>query len=593
MKNTKQLYKPVAPLIILLLVLVSCEGVLDLNEDPRDRVSAEQVFQDEAFAEALAADLYAGFPFNGFNSPGLRFDGTLGHHDLGTERGGNFEGCRTHGGMDAETDCVGLWDYEYIRDLNSFIENIRASELSEDFKSRLEGEARVLRAAVYFKMQSRYGGVPLVDVVLDPFEEVPEQYRVRSTEEALADFIDTELETAAGMLAGLGNPEEKGRVNEWTAYAYKARANLWSASIANFGTLADNGLTGIPSSRADEFYQKASDAAQQVINSGAYSLLQGGDPAQTYWNIFVEDSNPEIIFERIYNGVEINHPFAHQVQPTPFSEGQGSELNPTLGHVMSFENLDGTFTNPDLGPDNLYDNGAAPWANKDPRVHAQVLFQGDLYGGNVVQSYEGLDPTQGGTNPDNIISEVGVNFEGTPTVGDASRRQANQFFPSTGLLLYKYVPDEDILIPDDREDNNWKELRLAEMYLIAAESEFELGNLADAAEFLNYTRERVGLPELDAGTITRERVRRERTSELVYEAHRWDDLRRWRIAQDRLDGQRVQGVRTILHHETGQFYFIPMDAEATQREFRPEHYYNPITNSRIEENGDLVENPGY
>ena len=131
------------------------------------------------------------------------------------------------------------------------------------------------------------------------------------------------------------------------------------------------------------------------------------------------------------------------------------------------------------------------------------------------------------------------------------------------------------------------------MYLIAAESEFELGNAAGAAMYLNATRDRVGLIPLDASSITRERVRTERTSELVFEGHRWDDLRRWRIAQDMLDGQMVEGVRTILHHETGQFYFIPFGAEQVQRQFRPEHYYNPITNARIDRQGQLVENPGY
>ncbi|WP_277482523.1 RagB/SusD family nutrient uptake outer membrane protein [Catalinimonas alkaloidigena] len=573
-------------------MLASCEDVLNLNEVPRDRVSGEQVFQDEAFAEALAADLYAKFPFTSFSTPngGHNFAGSLGHHDLGTQRGGSFTGCRTHGGMNINTDCEGLWDYEYIRELNFFIENIRESPLSENFKTQMEGEVKVLRAALYYKMQKRYGGVPLVDVVLDPFEEVPEEYTVRSTEEAIADFIDTELETAAGMLSE--DSEQTGRVNRWTAYAYKARANLWSASIANFGTLADNRLTGIPSSRADEFYEKASAAARQVINSGNYSLLQGSDPVQTFFNIGVEDSNAETIFEKIYNGVEINHAFAHQNQPTPYSEGQGSQLNPTLELVNHFENLDGTFSTPALGPDNLYPTGSAPWDNKDPRLHATVFFEGSLYAGNVVELYEGIDPTVGGTNPDAVISEVGVSHNGKPSVGSASRRQANQFFPSTGFLLKKLVA-ETPLIPDDTERYNWKELRLAEMYLIAAESEFELGNLADAAMYLNYTRERVGLMPLNSGTITRDRVRIERTSELIYEGHRWDDLRRWRTALDVLDGQIVHGLRVIYHDDSGQYYFLEINGEATQREFRPEHYYNPITQERIETNGDLVENPGY
>ncbi|MEM9859755.1 MAG: RagB/SusD family nutrient uptake outer membrane protein, partial [Bacteroidota bacterium] len=193
MKNSQQIDKWKTPLLILLLVLFgSCEDVLNLNEVPQDRVIGEQIFQDEAFAEALAADLYANFPFTGYSSSG----GSVGHHDFGTQRGGGFAGCRTHGGMNINNDCEGLWDYEYIREMNFFIENIRESPLSESFKMQMEGEIRVLRAALYFKMQKRYGGVPLVDIILDPFEEVPEEYTVRSTEEALADFIDSELETA-------------------------------------------------------------------------------------------------------------------------------------------------------------------------------------------------------------------------------------------------------------------------------------------------------------------------------------------------------------------------------------------------------------
>lgn len=593
MKYRKNIYQALNSLLVGSLVLMnSCGDIFDLNEVPRDLVSADQVFQDEAFAEALAADLYAGFPFTSFSTPngGHKFDGTLGQHDLGTGRGSAYTSCRTHGGMAVNTDCEGLWDYEYIRELNFFIENIRESALSETFKTQMEGEVRVLRAAIYYEMQKRYGGVPLVDVVLDPFEEVPEQYRTRSTEEALADFIDAELETAAGMLGE--NPEQTGRVNRWTAYAYKARANLWSASIANYGDLADNRLTGIPSSRAGEFYRKASAAAQEVINSGHYSLLQGPDPVQAFFSVGVEDSNTEAIFEKIYNGVEINHAFAHQNQPTPFSEGQGSQLNPTLELVNHFENLDGTFSNPDFGPDNLYPTGSAPWENKDPRLHATVFFEGSMYAGNYVELYEGIDPTVGGTNPSAIISEVGVTYNGKQTVGNASRRQANQFFPSTGFLLKKLVA-EIPFVPDDREAYNWKEIRFAEMYLIAAESEFELGNLAEAAMYLNFTRERVGLIPLNAGNITRDRVRIERTSELIYEGHRWDDLRRWRTALDVLDGQVVNGLRVIYHDDSEQYYFLPIPGETVERLFRPEHYYNPITLARIERNGDLVENPGY
>jgi uncharacterized protein YaiE (UPF0345 family) len=263
-----------------------------------------------------------------------------------------------------------------------------------------------------------------------------------------------------------------------------------------------------------------------------------------------------------------------------------------LTHLQRFENLDGTFTNPELGPDNLYEDGRAPWANKDPRLHAQVLLQGDIYGGRVMEMYDGLDPTSGAPNPANIISDHAADYQGTPTVGRDGRAQESHFHTSTGFLLGKYV-DDNPLVERTTESVNWKSLRLGEMYLIAAEAEFELGNLDEAASYLNYTRERAGLIPLDAGTITRDRVRTERTSELAFENHRYWDIRRWRIAQDLLQGQVVQGTQIILHHDSGQFYFLPYDAEPSSRSFRPEHYYNPITNSRIEAQGQLVENPGY
>lgn len=587
MKKIVHITKSLA-VFLFLVFFTSCDDLFNLDVVPPDLISADLVFQNEATAQANMDDLYQRFPFIGVGYANWH---QIGQHDMGTLRDGFWNNCRNFGGMNLNSDCHGFWNYVYIRDINFFIEGIQNAPLPEIFKRRLEGEGRALRAAVYFEKQRRYGGVPLIDVVLDPFEDVPEGYRVRSTEEELADFIDNELEIAAGLLGT--NPSRKGRINRWTAYAYKARANLWSASIAKFGTLADNRLTGIPAARANEFYEKASAAARAVINSGNYSLLQGSDPVETHYGILVEDSNSEVIYERLYNGVELGHNHAHHAQPPTYSQGGGAMYNPTLELLHFFENLDGTFTTAELGPDKLYPTGKAPWLGKDPRLYATVFFEGDLYAGLPITLYEGIDPTVGGTNPAAIIAEVGVSYQGKPTVGSDSRRNGNSvFWPYTNFLLRKSVP-ETPLIPPGQESSNWVEFRLAEMYLIVAESEFEIGNLAEAATYLNFTRERVGLIPFNAGTITRDRLRIERTSELIYEGHRWYDLRRWRIAEQILDGREVKGVRCIYHFDSGQYYFLEINGEQAQRIFRPEHYYNPITRGRIQQFGLLEENPGY
>ena len=161
-----------------------------------------------------------------------------------------------------------------------------------------------MRAFAYFEMMKRYGGVPLVDVVIDPFQPIDDKYQVRATEEAIADFIDSELTTAIGLLPDVATP--KGRINKWTAYALNARAMLWAASIAKYGTLELNGLVGIPAAQANTYYAKAAAAADAVIGSGKYSLYNAipGDKSENYRMIFIDESNSEVIFEKPYDGVK-------------------------------------------------------------------------------------------------------------------------------------------------------------------------------------------------------------------------------------------------------------------------------------------------
>jgi hypothetical protein len=106
------------------------------------------------------------------------------------------------------------------------------------------------------------------------------------------------------------------------------------------------------------------------------------------------------------------------------------------------------------------------------------------------------------------------------------------------------------------------------------------------------TRSRAGISLVDAPTITLDKIRTERRSEMAFEGQRFWDLRRWRIAQSVLN-YRFQGLQIILHFTSGKFYFIPFTAESFTRVFRPEHYYNPITSARIDNNPKLVENPLY
>src|SRR5690606_20803705 len=99
----------------------------------------------------------------------------------------------------------------------------------------------------------------------------------RETEAAIYDFIISETDALKDILPTDAN--SKSRATKGAALAMQARAALYAASIAKYGATTPQvslpgGEVGIPASRADEYYTKALDAAQSIIDgeAGAYDL---------------------------------------------------------------------------------------------------------------------------------------------------------------------------------------------------------------------------------------------------------------------------------------------------------------------------------
>ena len=569
--------------IVLLTIITSCEDVLDRT--PLDKINADAVFSDEMLAQTYVTNLYSRVPFNDFRS-----QQSAQSDEMTTSTDNNMN--VTKGTVSKTSEANAQWDYTYIRDMTVFVDKIRLSTLRESFKKQLEGEVRFLRAFVYFEMEKRYGGVPLVDVVIDPFQPIDEIYTMRSNQEQIADFIDSELDAVRILLSSSKTP--LGKVNKWTAFALKARADLWAASIAKYSTVQLNGLVGIPSSRANEFFTKASKAADSVILSGQYSLYNPvpADKIENYRRIFIDEENSEVIWERVYDGVNIGHGWDAWNAPNQFAE-RGGTWDPTLEFVMNYENADGSSDIPQFGTSKLYDNGRGPFIKKDPRLFATIFFEKDAWSGGTVKTYEGIDTCKAGPNTAKIVSDINGTFNGMPYVGIDSRTQVkDDLSTNSGFLVKKYIDNRKSKLTDGQSITNWIIFRLAEMYLTKAEAEFELGNLATAATALNVTRSRAGITTVDATTITLNKVRTERSSELAVENFRYWDLRRWRQSETVLN-HRFQGLRIIYHYYTGKYYFLTMYCESFTRAYTAAMNYNPITDARKNNNPDLVENPSY
>ncbi len=120
-------------------------------------------------------------------------------------------------------------------------------------------------------------------------------------------------------------------------------------------------------------------------------------------------------------------------------------------------------------------------------------------------------------------------------------------------------------------DQDWIEIRLADVILLYAEALNENGNSAGAVTELNKIRARAGLGESTASSQTevRQAILDERRLELACEGHRWFDLQRANAANPgMLDSEMGQTINT-------NYYLFPI----------------PIT--EVTSFDEIVQNPGY
>lgn len=145
-------------------------------------------------------------------------------------------------------------------------------------------------------------------------------------------------------------------------------------------------------------------------------------------------------------------------------------------------------------------------------------------------------------------------------------------FNYTGHSFRKYVPEDYSVYSTNRNSGtNYIIMRLADVYLMYAEINNNLGDDPVAAEYMNKVRRRVygydpdvPVPAVDytgiTGTQLRDSIREERFRELFAEGHRWFDIVRWRIVEEEVLKYNVFRVTQgeILFHDKDYYYPVPL-----------------------------------
>ena len=536
----------------------SCSDVIDLN--PGDRFSPATVWSSTTTVDSYVLGLYSIFSssceFYGTGSPNLTDaysdilkSGSWDQYNHSYNRSlfqesafnstsaGAFECWSTH--------------YERIRRENEFLRDAPKyrEKFGEKWMDTRIAEVRFCRAYAYYLLCRVYGGVILRTEV-----DGPEQNdKARSTEADCWDFIIEELKDLAPQLPQ-GNKTENG--DNW--------------DDANYGRATQQAAYGLLSRVAlfAERWDVAAQAARDVEKCGGALDLTG------YANVFNGDlkSNKEILFGVDFEQDVITHRYDAYVRPSGDAKALGtsalySVFFPTSELADSYEMADGT-------PFSWETHGSDPYTGREPRFYATILYNGASWMGRTIESYVG------GADG---FKEYENSKSANTTV--------------TGYYLRKYLKDGDKSWITAYSAQTCILIRYAEVLLNKAEALAELSwdqNSVEALQALNDVRGRVGLPSRQTASKEEfmEFVRHERMVELAGEGFRYWDLRRWRLAEEVINGKNVHGVK-ITKTDSG-FNYEHVDADnGNKRIFYDRYYHFAIPESERSKNPLCDNNKGW
>lgn len=581
-------------IIVIMLVLTSaCEKTLDKN--PVDTLTPGQLFTSEGNLEKYIYRLYETMiP----SAPSIY--GTVDYwtgdnlSDITTAMG-QYPAYIVEGAYSSHDETYwGPWGR--LRDINYFLENYQKADVSEDTKNHYAGIARFFRAWFYFDMVKRFGDVPWYGKTLGTEDE--DLYKPRDPRTLVMDNVLEDINFAINNIYDIKD-NTSSTVTKWVALALKSRICLFEGTFRKYHT--EFGLSGT----ANSWLQQSADAANEIITSGEYSLHEN------YRALFINERpiSQEVILAATYsNSLESWHNANSYYSLLGIHAKY--QMSITKRFINTYLNIDGSrFT--------------------DLAGHDTVQFQHE-----VKNRDERLKQTI--RNPDYRRSDGSVSppyFEVT----------------ATGYMLLKFSLD-DVYYDFQHPGRNWNAIpimRYAEVLLNLAEAKAEMGTFTetDWDNTIGLLRERAGITNTampgtldpymqnnfydDVNSIPIIEIRRERAIELIGEAFRLDDLKRWRkgkLLEIVADGIYVPEKGKLLDlNDDGNpvvafvdkrpdepvpnvHYFVIDDvthklSEGNKgrvlvnthiaREFPDYKYYAPIPYTQLVTNTNLVQNEGW
>jgi starch-binding outer membrane protein, SusD/RagB family len=480
-----------------------------------------------------------------------------------------------------------------IRKCNTFIEKLtenRENFSNEYFNKRID-EVKFLRAYFYSEFFMHVGGLPIITKILDRNEMSAEELEMpRATFEATFNFITNELEEIInnGYLAVKYNNGEKdaGRATLGAALALKGWIELFVASpLFNTASsyLPDPDKFVHFGNRDQNRWAVAAETNKKFIdeygNSNPYDLFED---LPNLWRE-ANEYNCEVIWDRQVVANVIGGSYERFGGPTWILGVYHTwgNYNPTQELVDQFSMSNGCVIS---DPQSGYDP-QNPYVNREKRFYDFIVYDGAPYKMDWMPKtdtiYTRIDLTY--PNPD-ITNQI--DLAGKTDVGDSGYYQKK--------LLNKDSPPAL-----NGSGQNYIFYRYAEVLLNYAEAQNEAnGPDPSVYDAINKVRNRSALSDLPLGLSQdemREAIRRERRVELCFESKRYYDNKRWAIAEEVMGKPRHNMVirNSIPKDNSGVWVYNVEEEVKYTAKFDLKQYMSPIPEDAVDQNSNVLQNPGY
>ncbi len=588
-KNIRHLFLSAIAALAALAVPTACN-------DGYEQLPADQFTNDYLFsttdslgeqATHFLASLYATIP-NGYNSVGGDMLDAASDDAVSVDMDNNPDVLKLATGRYTANNRVTsdmMWGscYNSIRIANILINGIDRVPFKNTYVNALgetrplgvsmKAEARFIRAYFYFLLLERYGGIPIVgDRVYSLQDDI--QLPRRSFADCV-EYITSELDDIKDSLrvvTPLGLGQYAHAATKQACMALKARVLLYAASPLFNGQTLENGNELVGYVDYDHSrWEKAAKAAKEFIDEfGQNGNLSADLPADAR-NVFLNyygAANRELIFFKANDDGTTTERNNGPLGFTGNNLGYG-RTNPTQNLVDAFLMKDGK----PRGQSTKYTyNDQNPYANRDPRLDYNILYNGAKWLGTNLETFVG-----GKNNPGKGNNSTHTSYYMCKFMGNFS----NSTDYSEHHRLWVILRYAEVLLNFCEAENEVLDEPSQEIYdiLIALHKRggIESGGRNGTYGVTTMTKEQM-----------REYIRNERRIELAFEGHRYFDIRRWRIAEQ-VFSQPLQGMQIIKGTSSLSYNRV----DVLKVDFDSKRYLYPIPYSEVNKNPNILQNPNW